>query len=246
MHQFLGRSNPTPSFSAGKMGDTVIRRRTGLLVHLAGCLCLFVLSCGIPSNTYRLTKGTIKTTYAVTKGATKAGIGTGKVVYKVGQFTFKVAMAPLCWPLTHEEIESINDLPPKEAIRQGRVKNAPYVVLGRRYVPMSVEAARTYREQGTASWYGYETLRQKGGHMTANGESFDPAGLSAAHKHLPLPTYVRVTNLENRRSIIVRVNDRGPFVKGRIIDLSAGAARKLGFYKQGTARVYVETIEVKA
>ena len=82
--------------------------------------------------------------------------------------------------------------------------------------------------------------------MTANGERFDPKGLSAAHKYLPLPTYVRVTNLANGRSIIVRVNDRGPFVKGRIIDLSAGAARKLGFYDKGTARVDVQAIDVEA
>jgi rare lipoprotein A len=110
---------------------------------------------------------------------------------------------------------------------------------------MSVEQARNYHETGIASWYGYETYRQKGGHMTANGEAFDPNGLNAAHKYLPLPTFVKVTNLENRRSIILRVNDRGPFVEGRIIDLSAGAARKLGFYKKGSARVRVETYEGK-
>jgi rare lipoprotein A len=81
--------------------------------------------------------------------------------------------------------------------------------------------------------------------MTANGEAFDPNGLSAAHKYLPLPIYVRVTNLQNHQSIIVRVNDRGPFVSGRIIDLSAGAARKLGFYKKGTAQILVECVEVK-
>jgi len=224
----------------------VLRRKITLLATLMGCISLLTLSCSVPSKTYRLTKGTVKTTYAVTKGVSKAGIGTGKVVYKVGKFSFKVVMAPLSWPLTREEIDSIDGLPPKEAIKQGRVKNAPYVVHGRRYVPMSVEEGRHYREKGTASWYGYETFRQKGGHMTANGESFDPNGLSAAHKHLPLPTFVRVTNLENRRSILVRVNDRGPFVEGRIIDLSAGAARKLGFYEKGTARVYVETIDIKA
>jgi rare lipoprotein A len=78
--------------------------------------------------------------------------------------------------------------------------------------------------------------------MTANGEAFHPNGLNAAHKYLPLPTYVRVTNLKNRKSIIVRVNDRGPFAKGRIIDLSAGAAKKLGFYDKGTTRVLVETV----
>lgn len=80
--------------------------------------------------------------------------------------------------------------------------------------------------------------------MTANGEAFDPEGLNAAHKYLPLPSYVKVTNLDNKKSIILRVNDRGPFVEGRIIDLSAGAAKKLGYYEKGTARVLVETIEV--
>jgi rare lipoprotein A len=149
--------------------------------------------------------------------------------------------APLSWPLTRPEIETIDGLAPKEAIRQKKVKRSPYVVKGRRYVPMSLEQARTYRETGIASWYGYETYRLKDGHMTANGEAFDPNGLSAAHKYLPLPTFVKVTNLENRRSIILRVNDRGPFVAGRIIDLSAGAARKLGFYKKGTAKVRVQT-----
>jgi rare lipoprotein A len=209
------------------------------------CGFLALLSCGIISKTYKAGEGTLKTTYEVTKGVTKAAIGAGKVVYKVGGFTFKVVMAPLSWPLTHEEIESVDGLPPKEAIRKGRVKNSPYVVKGKRYVPMSVKAARNYREKGIASWYGSETRRKKGGHMTANGEAFDPNGLNAAHKYLPLPTHVRVTNLENHRSIVIRVNDRGPFVKGRIIDLSAGAARKLGFYKKGTTRVLVETIEVK-
>ena len=80
--------------------------------------------------------------------------------------------------------------------------------------------------------------------MTANGEAFDPEGLTAAHKHLPLPVHARVTNLENNRTIIVRVNDRGPFVRGRIIDLSAGAAKRLGYFKKGTTRVMVEVIPV--
>lgn len=210
-----------------------------------GCGSLVLLSCSILSNTYKVGKGTVTTTYRVTKGITKATIGVGKIAYKIGGFTFKVVMAPLSWPLTHEEIESIDGLSPKDAIRTGRVKSSPYVVKGERYVPMSMEEAQKYRESGIASWYGYETRRKKGGHMTANGEAFHPDSLSAAHKYLPLPTHVRVTNLENRRSIIVRVNDRGPFVKGRIIDLSAGAARKLGFYKQGTTRVLIQTIPVE-
>jgi rare lipoprotein A len=131
------------------------------------------------------------------------------------------------------------------------VKNAPYTVKGRRYYPMSVTEARAYEEVGTASWYGDETLTQKGGHMTANGEAFNPKGLSAAHKHLPLPTNVIVTNLENGRSIIVRVNDRGPFPSvhnpqsgQRVIDVTEGAAKRLGFYRQGTARVRVRAVPV--
>jgi rare lipoprotein A len=227
-----------------QMDYTKLRQWTIIIIFL-GAGCLFLLSCGIISKIYKVSKGTIKTAYKVTKGTAKTTIGAGEIVYKVGGFTFKVVMAPLSWPLTHEEIETIDGLPPKEAIRQGRVKNSPYVVNGKIYVPMSVELARNYREKGIASWYGHETLRKKGGRMTANGEAFDPNGLSAAHKYLPLPIYVRVTNLQNHQSIIVRVNDRGPFVSGRIIDLSAGAARKLGFYKKGTAQILVECVEVK-
>lgn len=221
---------------------------------------LFLLSCGAIKSTYNVTKGTVNTTYKITKGTVKTTYkltkgtvkttykvskGAGKAVYHIGKYTFVVIKAPFSWPLMRDEIESIDDLPPKDAIRRGRVKKSPYVVRGKRYVPMSVKEAGNYRQQGVASWYGYETLRQKGGHMTANGEAFDPNGLNAAHKYLPLPTYVRVTNLENHRHIIVRVNDRGPFVQGRIIDLSAGAAKKLGFYKKGTAKVLVEAIRLK-
>ena len=215
----------------------------GVLVCLAGVMTLW--SCGTLSETYRIGKGTVGTTVAITAGAVGLSVGAAKLVYKIGEFSFKVVMAPLDWPLTHEEIESVDGLPPREAIKQNRVKNAPYVVHGKRYVPMSVEASKTYREVGIASWYGYETWRKEGGRMTANGEVFDPDGLNAAHKLLPLPTHVKVTNLENRRSIVLRVNDRGPFVQGRIIDLSSGAAKRLGFHRQGTARVLVETISVE-
>jgi rare lipoprotein A len=168
-------------------------------------------------------------------------MAAGKLVYKIGSFTYEVAMAPMDWPMTRD-IETIDGLSPKEAIRQGKVKNSPYVVRGTKYYPMSVKEAESYEEIGVASWYGNETRRQQGGHMTANGEAFDPAKPTAAHKLLPLPVHVRVTNLENGRSLILRVNDRGPFVQGRIVDLSAGAARQLGFYEKGTARVKVETV----
>jgi rare lipoprotein A len=195
-------------------------------------------SCGIIRTTYQLTKGTVVLAYNVTKFA-------GMTVYTVGDFTFDVVTAPFSWPLLRDEIDTIDGLSPKEAIRQGRVKDAPYVVRGKRYVPMNMDRAQSYRETGIASWYGVETYRQKGGYMTANGEAFDPDGLSAAHKHLPLPIFVKVTNLSNGRRIVVRVNDRGPFVDGRIIDLSAGAAKKLGFYDKGTARVLVEAVQLK-
>jgi rare lipoprotein A len=209
------------------------------LITLSIAVMVMLSGCGVVKSTYRLTKGTVVAAYKVTKFA-------GSTVYTVGEFTFDVVTAPLSWPLTRDGIETIDGLSPKEAIAQGRVKAAPYVVRGTRYVPMTVAQAETYREKGIASWYGDETYRQRDGHMTANGEAFNPDGLSAAHKHLPLPIFVKVTNLSNRRSIIVRVNDRGPFVKGRIIDLSAGAAKKLGFYDQGTAPVLVEVVNLES
>lgn len=167
---------------------------------------------------------------------------TAKAVYSVGEFAVNVVTSPF----THDEIESIDGLSPEEAIRQGRVKNSPYVVYGKTYVPMSLEEAGDYKETGIASWYGEETRRKAGGHITANGEKFDPDKLSAAHKYLPLPIHVRVTNLETQKSIVVRVNDRGPFAHDRVIDLSAGAAKKLGFYQKGTARVSIEVVSVTA
>lgn len=167
---------------------------------------------------------------------------TAKAVYSVGEFAVNVVTSPF----THDEIESIDGLSPEEAIRQGRVKNSPYVVHGKTYVPMSIEEAGDYKETGMASWYGEETRRKAGGHITANGEKFDPDKLSAAHKYLPLPIHVRVTNLETKKSIVVRVNDRGPFAHNRVIDLSAGAAKKLGFYQKGTAKVSIEVVSVTA
>jgi len=96
-----------------------------------------------------------------------------------------------------------------------------------------------YRETGTAAWYGKELH----GKRTASGEILDMNGLSAAHRTLPLGTAIRVTNLDNFKSARVRINDRGPMVKGRFLDLSYGAARELGFVEQGTARVKIEILE---
>lgn len=206
----------------------------------------FVLSgCSVVKGTYNVVSTTVKGAYHVTTG-------TAKLAYNVGKFTFHVVRAPIEWALMNEDIETIDGLPVKEAIRLGRVKNSPYTVKGKKYYPMTVAKARRYKQTGIASWYGNETLNQKDGHMTANGEAFNPNALSAAHKHLPLPTNVKVTNLQNGRSVIVRVNDRGPFPSDhnpasgrRIIDVSYAAAKQLGFHGQGTARVRVETIELE-
>ncbi len=113
---------------------------------------------------------------------------------------------------------------------------SPYTVNGRTYRVMQSEEG--YRERGFASWYGEKFH----GHKTSNGEIYDMFQLSAAHKSMPIPSYLRVTNLENNRSIIVRVNDRGPFHSDRIIDLSYAAAHMLGYDNKGTAMVEVEAI----
>jgi rare lipoprotein A len=112
---------------------------------------------------------------------------------------------------------------------------APYMVAGRVYVP---EENPTYRADGLASWYGEDFH----GRQTANGEVFDLNGISAAHPTLPLPCYARVTNLSNGRSIIVRVNDRGPYHGNRIIDVSVRTSQLLGFQNNGTAWVRVEYV----
>jgi rare lipoprotein A len=225
------------------------RRISVLLIVL---IYIFLVDCSIIKLPYRVVAGSVMGGYYVVKGAYVLTAGTTKLVYKIGEFTFKVVKAPIDWALINGDIETIDDLPPKEAIRKGRVRSAPYTVKGKKYYPMSVEQAKSYQETGIASWYGYETLAHNKGRMTANGEVFDPEQMTAAHKYLPLPTHVKVTNLENQRSIIVRVNDRGPFPSDRnpssgdrIIDLSSGGARKLGFHDKGLARVKIEAIELK-
>jgi rare lipoprotein A len=112
----------------------------------------------------------------------------------------------------------------------------PYQINGIWYTPAEDAA---YSKTGIASWYG----RPFHGQRTANGEIYDMNALTAAHKTLPMPSYVRVTNLENGRSLILRLNDRGPFVNGRIIDVSYRAAQLLGFAEKGTARTQVEIVD---
>jgi len=114
--------------------------------------------------------------------------------------------------------------------------NTPYTVFGREYVP--ARTLKHYRARGIATWYG----RKYNGQPTSIGETYNMYAMTAAHPTLPLPSYARVTNLANGRSVIVRVNDRGPFVSNRLIDLSYAAAYKLGFVELGSAQVEVEAI----
>jgi rare lipoprotein A len=133
------------------------------------------------------------------------------------------------------DVSRIPDATP--TLHTGAYKANPYTVLGKTYFPL--QESKTYVASGTASWYGTKFHGQN----TANGEVYDLYGMSAAHKTLPLPSYVRVTNLDNNKSVILRVNDRGPFYSDRIIDLSYAAAKKLGYAEIGTARVKVEGID---
>lgn len=111
-----------------------------------------------------------------------------------------------------------------------------YTVLGQEYAVMSQGVG--FKQQGFASWYGMKFH----GHATSNGEIYDVYQMTAAHKTLPIPSYVKVTRLDTQKSVIVRVNDRGPFHEGRIVDLSYAAAVKLGIHKMGTAAVSLEVI----
>jgi rare lipoprotein A len=148
--------------------------------------------------------------------------------------------APAQVPIPPIAPELVPDATPRAEARS-RYGNPPfYDVFGRRYyvLPSSVG----YVERGVASWYGPGFHEER----TSTGEPYDMFGMTAAHKTLPLPAYVRVTNLENGRSIVVRVNDRGPFVGNRIIDLSYTAAAKLDMLRNGTALVEVRAIDPAA
>lgn len=139
-------------------------------------------------------------------------------------------------PNYNVDVSSIPDAVPRAEARS-RYGNYPsYVVFGKRYYTM--RNGNHYDQVGTASWYGTKFHA----HKTSSGEQYNMLGMTAAHKTLPLPTYVEVTNLANNRKVIVKVNDRGPFATNRIIDLSYVAAKKLGMLAHGTARVRVKSI----
>lgn len=139
-------------------------------------------------------------------------------------------------PSRNVDVSRVPEVIPEPIKRTMAGNRSPYTVLGKTYTVLPTEEG--YSERGVASWYGEKFH----GHKTSNGEIFDMYLASAAHKSLPIPSFVRVTNLDNNRSIIVRVNDRGPFHGDRLIDLSFAAATKLGYADRGTARVQLDAI----
>ncbi len=145
-------------------------------------------------------------------------------------------LLPTPLPKPPVDVTSVPDPAPRVEPRSALGNPSFYDVLGKRYFVMST--AEGYLERGVASWYGPGFHAEK----TSNGEAYDMYGMTAAHKALPLPTFVRVTNLRNGKSVVVRVNDRGPFKDGRIIDLSYTAAAKLDMLQDGTALVEVQAL----
>jgi len=140
-------------------------------------------------------------------------------------------------PAAPRDVSNVPDAVPKHEPRSRYGNPRSYEVFGKRYHVMGSSGG--YVERGIASWYG----RKFHGRRTSSGESYDMYGMTAAHKSLPLPTYVHVRNLENGRDVIVKVNDRGPFHENRIIDMSYAAASKLGMLAKGTALVEVRAIK---
>lgn len=133
------------------------------------------------------------------------------------------------------DLDMVGDAIPRDEPLH-RFANRPYTALGQDFVPLTARAP--YRERGVASWYG----RRYHGKPTSSGEIYDMYGMTAAHPTLPIPSYARVTNLANGCAVIVRINDRGPFKRGRLIDLSYVAAYKLGYLDTGSATVEVEAV----
>lgn len=151
------------------------------------------------------------------------------------RYTMKQDAAPVNPP----DVSNVPDAVPVD-LPYSRGGNKPeYQVWGKTYRVLETHIG--YKEEGIASWYGLKFH----GHKTSNGEIYDIYKMSAAHKSLPIPSYARVTNLDNGKSVIVRVNDRGPFHEDRLIDLSYSAASRLEIIQKGTGRVRVEAIDAR-
>ena len=140
-------------------------------------------------------------------------------------------------PRRHVNYRAIPDAIPKNEYLSPKVNPSSYVVKGKRY--RILKSYKNYDKVGIASWYGTKFH----GKLTSTGERYNMNSMSAANKELPIPCYAEVTNLNNQRTVIVKVNDRGPFVDNRLIDLSYAAAQKLGIIGTGTAKVRVRTID---
>ena len=140
-------------------------------------------------------------------------------------------------PANPPDVSRVADAVPRPEPHSKGGNASSYVVFGQSYRVLN--SSRGFTQAGTASWYGNKFH----GHLTSNGEVYDMYTMSAAHTRLPLPTNVKVNNLDNNRQVIVRINDRGPFVGNRIIDLSYAAAYRLDMIKTGTARVRIEAID---
>ena len=140
-------------------------------------------------------------------------------------------------PLRDIDVSNLPDAVPKVELIRKAGNKSPYTVFGKTY--QVLPSNKDYRERGIASWYG----KKFHGRKTSNGETYDMYAMTAAHKSLAIPSYVKVTNLDNGRTVIVRVNDRGPFHGGRIIDLSYAAAKKLDYSAKGVANVEVVAID---
>lgn len=140
-------------------------------------------------------------------------------------------------PPTRLDPAQIQDAVPRPEPVIPAGNKSPYTVLGQTYEVLP--SSRGFSETGTASWYGTKFH----GHKTSNGETYSMYGMTGAHRTLPIPSYVKVTNLDNGRTAVVRINDRGPFKSQRIMDVSYAAATKLGFIDKGTARVRIDAID---
>ena len=172
--------------------------------------------------------------FAACRSAPMSPGGSAEPVANAGRYSISQDRAPGT-PLDLSQVREVVPVPVNRTLAGNR---SPYRVNGRTYHVLDTEEG--FQQTGLASWYGEKFH----GHDTSNGEVFDMYQVSAAHISLPIPSFARVTNLENQRSIIVRVNDRGPFHNERVIDLSYAAAYKLGFADKGTALVHVESIVV--
>ncbi|MCS2609407.1 septal ring lytic transglycosylase RlpA family protein [Halomonas dongshanensis] len=206
---------------------SVIKQRTGLAVALA----VLISGCAGQQQTQRVASDDTDFPSASTPSSSSSAANDRQTAG--GRY----AMSGDAYPVEPPDVTQVPDAEPRIEPRSSAGNRSTYEVWGETYHVLP--DARGYTRQGTASWYGEKFH----GYATSNGEIYDMYKMSAAHRSLPLPTFARVTSLSNGRSVIVRVNDRGPFHSDREIDLSYAAAARLGILDNGTGRVKVEAID---